>query len=188
MSLVFSIWETLAYMLFGMAALKSGFFRGEWDMARYRKIALTGFAIALPAYAILAFFLIRSDFAFATFVPLGMAATTLFRPVMVVAIAALVILLTRNGGALVARIAAAGRAAFTNYLGTSILMTTFFYGYGLGFYGSMSRIELWLVVIVMWALMLLWSKPWLDRFNYGPFEWLWRSLARFRPQKMRKAS
>ena len=30
----------------------------------------------------------------------------------------------------------------------------------------------------MWALMLLWSKPWLDRFRYGPFEWLWRSLSR----------
>jgi uncharacterized protein len=34
--------------------------------------------------------------------------------------------------------------------------------------------------------MLLWSKPWLDRFAYGPFEWLWRSLARRRPQTMRR--
>ena len=32
--------------------------------------------------------------------------------------------------------------------------------------------------------MLLWSKPWLDRFNYGPFEWLWRSLARWKVQPM----
>ena len=38
----------------------------------------------------------------------------------------------------------------------------------------------------MWALMLLWSKPWLDRFRYGPFEWLWRSLARMRLEPMRK--
>ena len=38
---------------------------------------------------------------------------------MIVATAALIILLTRRGGALVERIAAAGRAAFTNYLGTS---------------------------------------------------------------------
>jgi uncharacterized protein len=37
----------------------------------------------------------------------------------------------------------------------------------------------------MWALMLLWSKPWLDRFAYGPFEWLWRSLARGRIQSLR---
>ena len=39
----------------------------------------------------------------------------------------------------------------------------------------------------MWVLMLAWSKPWLDRFAYGPFEWAWRSLARLSPQPMRKA-
>jgi len=178
--------ETLAYMLFGMAALKSGFFRGDWAAARYRKWALTGFAIGVPAYAALAFLLIRDDFSVPMLFALWMAAATPFRPVMVVAIAALIILLTRRGGALVERIAAAGRAAFTNYLGTSILMTTFFYGYGLGFYGTMSRVELWLPVVAIWVLILLWSKPWLDRFRYGPFEWLWRSLARGRLEPMRK--
>ena len=66
-------------------------------------------------------------------------------------------------------------------------MTSFFYGYGLGFFGTMSRVELWLVVLAMWALMLPWSKPWLDRFRYGPFEWLWRSLSRWELQPMRKA-
>ncbi len=30
-------WETLAYMLFGMVALKSGFIAGEWGDAAYRK-------------------------------------------------------------------------------------------------------------------------------------------------------
>jgi uncharacterized protein len=38
----------------------------------------------------------------------------------------------------------------------------------------------------MWLLMLAWSKPWLDRFAYGPLEWLWRSLARWRVQPFRK--
>jgi uncharacterized protein len=179
-------WETLGYMLFGMAALRSGFFRGEWPAARYRKWALTGFGIGVPVYALLAWILVRDNFSIPMIFVVAMAATTPFRPLMIVAIAALVILLTRRGGGLVPRIAAAGRAAFTNYLGTSILMTTLFYGYGLGFYGTMSRIELWLVVVAMWALMLLWSKPWLDRFNYGPFEWLWRSLARMELQPMRK--
>jgi len=184
--LLFFGWETLAYMLFGMAALKSGLFRGEWPVARYRKIALTGLLIAVPVYAVLAWLLIRADFSVPMIFVLSMAATVPFRPVMVLAYAALIILVTRGGGRLVERIAAAGRAAFTNYLGTSILMTTLFYGYGLGFYGSLSRIELWLVVLAMWALMLLWSKPWLERFQYGPFEWLWRSLSRFELQPMRR--
>ena len=30
--------ETLAYMLFGMAALRSGFLAGGWPMARYRQM------------------------------------------------------------------------------------------------------------------------------------------------------
>ena len=117
-----------------------------------------------------------------------MAATVPFRPLMVAATAALIILLTRRGGALVERIAAAGRAAFTNYLGTSLIMTTLFYGYGAGLFGELSRAELWIPVVAMWVLILLWSKPWLDRFQYGPLEWLWRSLARGSPQPMRKAA
>ena len=114
------------------------------------------------------------------------AAPVLIRPFMIAAIAALIILVTRKGGWLTQRIAAAGRAAFTNYLGTSILMTAIFYGWGLGLYGELPRAQLWLVVIAMWVLMLAWSKPWLERYQYGPFEWLWRSLARGELQPMRK--
>jgi uncharacterized protein len=178
--------ETLAYMLFGMAALKTGFFKGEWTVERYRRVAVVSLAIAIPAYAAMAWVLTRDGFTVPMVLGIVMAATTPFRPLMVVGYAALIILLTRRGGALVDRIAAAGRAAFTNYLGTSILMTALFYGWGLGLYGTLSRIELWIPVIAMWALMLLWSKPWLDRYRYGPFEWLWRSLARWQLQPMRR--
>jgi len=184
--LIYFGWETLAYMLFGMAALKNGFFRGDWEPARYRRAALIGFGIGIPAYAALAWALTQADFSMPMVMWMVMAGTVPFRPLMVVAIGALIILLTRGGGALVERIAAAGRAAFTNYLGTSLVMTTLFYGYGFGLFGTMGRAELWLVVFVMWGLMLLWSKPWLDRNEYGPFEWLWRSLSRWSFQPMRK--
>jgi len=50
----------------------------------------------------------------------------------------------------------------------------------------LGRAELWLVVAAMWGLMLLWSKPWLERFQYGPLEWLWRSLARGALQPIRR--
>ena len=179
-------WETLAYMLFGMAALKTGLLTGQWASETYRRIALIGLAITIPVYALLAWILASDGFSVPMVMAVSMAATVPFRPVMVIAYVALIILLTRNGGALIDRIAAAGRAAFTNYLGTSLIMTTFFYGYGLGLYGAFGRLELWIVVLAMWAVMLLWSKPWLDRFRYGPFEWLWRSLARGRVEPMRR--
>ncbi len=180
--------ETLAYMLFGMAALKSGFLTGHWDDARYRKTALIGFAIAIPAYLVLAALIFADGFSVEGLFTFSFAATIPFRPVMVLAYAALIILLTRRGGALVDRIAAAGRAAFSNYLGTSIVMTGLFYGWGFGLFGSLGRAQLWLVVVAMWGLMLLWSKPWLDRFQYGPLEWLWRSLSRGKLQPMRRAA
>ena len=179
-------WETLGYMLLGMAALRSGLLTGAWEDSSYRKVALIGFGIALPLYAALAWLLYRDGFTVPGIFTFSFAGTVLLRPVAVAAIAALVILLTRRGGNLTLRIAAAGRSAFTNYLGTSILMTGLFYGWGAGLFGRLSRIELWLVVFAMWALMLLWSKPWLERFRYGPFEWLWRTLARWEWQPMRK--
>ena len=178
--------ETLAYMLFGMAALKSGYLTGSWPDAAYRKIAIACLAVGIPVYAAIAWMLFSDGFTVPGLFTWYMTATTPFRPLMIVAYAALIILATRKGGWLVERIAAAGRAAFSNYLGTSIVMTFVFYGWGLAYYGSFSRAELWLVVIAMWALMLAWSKPWLDRFDYGPLEWLWRSLSRLQLQPMRK--
>ena len=80
------------------------------------------------------------------------------------------------GGWLSDRIIAAGRAAFTNYLGTSIVMLFVFGNWGLDLFGQFGRSELYLVVLAAWVLMLAWSRPWLARFRYGPLEWLWRCL------------
>ncbi len=138
--------ETLAYMLFGMAALKSGYLTGQWSDAEYRRAAIRGYAISVPFYFFLIWLIFKNDFGVLALITYSMAATVLIRPFMIAAVAALVILLTRRGGALTQRIAAAGRAAFTNYLGTSIIMTGIFYGWGLGLFGELSRAELWLVV------------------------------------------
>ena len=178
--------ETLGYMLLGMAGLKSGFLRGAWDDARYRRIALWTLLVSLPAYALFAWIEWRAGFDVSVFFLVFFVLANPFRLAMMAGYASLIILLSRRGGWLVQRIAAAGRAAFTNYLGASIVAVLIFYGFGFGLYGRLSRLEAWLFAPALWALMLLWSKPWLDRFNYGPFEWLWRSLARRRLQPMRR--
>lgn len=176
--------ETFAYMLFGMAAFRSGMLTGSWDRRRYRRWVAIGFGIGIPAYAALAVLIIGADFSMSS-IMLGVIVLTIpVRPLMILGWASLIILLMRSGGALTTRIAAAGRMAFTNYLATSLICTTVFYGYGLGWYGELSRAEVYLVVFAVWALMLLWSKPWLERFAYGPLEWLWRSLARGKAQPM----
>jgi uncharacterized protein len=88
-------------------------------------------------------------------------------------------------GGFLMRVAAAGRMAFSNYIMTSILMTSVFYGYGLGLFGTLSRAQIYLVVPGVWALMLLWSPLWLRVFRYGPLEWVWRSLVFRQRQPMR---
>lgn len=176
--------ETLAYMLFGMAAFRSGMLTGAWERRRYLRWVLIGFGIGIPIYVAIAAFILGADFSMSAIVLGSVVLTIPVRPLMIMAWGSLIILLMRPGGALTARIAAAGRMAFTNYLATSLICTTLFYGYGLGWYGELSRAEVYLVVLAVWALMLIWSKPWLERFAYGPLEWLWRSLARGSAQPM----
>jgi len=169
--------ETLGYMLFGMAALRSGMLRGEWPRASYLRWLSVCWTIALPAYAALAWWQWSSGFdirVVAAMLPL----TALVRPPMIAGWICLILLLARPDGALTTRLAAAGRMAFTNYLATSLICTTLFYGYGLGWYGHLSRWQLYPVVFGIWAAMLIWSRLWLAHFRFGPFEWLWRSLAR----------
>jgi uncharacterized protein len=178
-------WETLAYMLFGMAAFRSGMLTGQWERKRYVKWAVVGLGLTLPIYAAVAAWIVSTNFSMLSVTAGIMPATVPLRPLAVMGWASLIILLIRPGGILTTRLAAAGRMAFTNYLMTSVICTFVFYGYGLGLYGALSRAEVYLVVFAVWALILLWSKPWLERFAYGPLEWVWRSLSRFQLQKMR---
>jgi uncharacterized protein len=76
--------------------------------------------------------------------------------------------------------------ALSNYLGTSLLMAALFQGWGAGWFARYDRLQLLAFVVLGWAAMLAWSKPWLARFRHGPFEWLWRSLTYGRPAAMRR--
>lgn len=180
--------ETLGLMFIGMALFKSGMLTGEWEVARYRKWAFRTALIALPPLAFLAWWQASANFdavrVFLGFLGLSMP----FDVLMAVGWAAAIIWWVKVGPmpALKVRVAAAGRMAFTNYLATSVVMTTIFYGYGGSLFGEVPRAGLWAFVLGMWALILLWSKPWLDRFTYGPLEWLWRSLSRLELQPLRK--
>jgi uncharacterized protein len=180
--------ETLAYMLFGMAAYRSGLLLGAWERRRMLRTMAIAFGIGIPAYVAIVGYMAAQGFSTLAVCLGALVLTTPFRPLVILGWACLIVLLARPGGALTTRIAATGRMAFTNYLMTSILCTTLFYGYGFGLFATLSRAQIYLVVLAMWALMLLWSQPWLARFRFGPFEWLWRSLARGSVQPMRGAA
>jgi uncharacterized protein len=183
-----SWFETIPLMLIGMALFKAGLFAGTWDGARLRRWAWRGIALGLALTLPLAGWLWAERFplALTLFVWLGPAA--LGRLASVVGYAALAVLLARKFAARAfgQRIVACGRMAFSNYLGTSLVMTFVFHGWGLGLYARFGRPELLGFVLLGWALMLAWSQPWLRAFRYGPLEWAWRSLTYGRVEPLRR--
>jgi uncharacterized protein len=187
---LFNAFETLGFMLLGMAMLKGGFLTGNWDAEQYRRTARHCFLIGVPPMIALAAWVLWRGFA-----PLPTYAVALlwslpFRIPLAVGWAALILwLLARHRASpFAARLAAAGRLTLSNYLLTSLLMCGIFYGWGFGLFAHVRPALLPLFVIGGWVLMLLWSKPWTDRFALGPVEWLWRSLSAGKTQKIRRSS
>jgi uncharacterized protein len=178
--------ETLGFMLLGIAAFKSGFLTGAWSRRSYVIVAASclGGDLLIQSYAVYAS--LKANFDPFTFMPWMRIYLNPLHAVGAFGYAALIILAFGRRSAIADRFAAVGRAAFTNYLGSTLIGTLLFYGTFGGLYGQLSRGQVWLFVPIIWATMLLWSKWWLDRYNYGPFEWAWRSLARWKWQPMRK--
>ncbi len=169
--------ESLPLMLIGMALFRMGLFSGGFDARRQRFWGWTGLLAGGALHLAIGLWAKSSGFTFWGSFASFMGISPLPRLLMVLGLAALLALYApRATGWLGERISAAGRAAFTNYLGTSIVMLFVFHGWALGYYGELNRPQLYLVVLLTWGLMLMWSKPWLERFRYGPLEWLWRCL------------
>ena len=169
--------ETLPLMLIGMAAIRYGLFDGGLDAARQRRwgwgMLVIGTLLTLPV----GWLALEGGLTYYGTLAVLAGWSMLPRLLAILGLLALLALWGMSaGGWLAERVAAAGRAAFTNYLGTSILMLFVFHGWAGGLFGLLGRSELYLVALATCALMLLWSKPWLERFRYGPLEWLWRCL------------
>lgn len=186
-NLLLAPFETLPLMMIGMGLFKNGFLLGQSDPATYRRIGIQATVIGLALTAVLVGIAYARNFDMIWMMNISQAWTMLPRLLVILGYIALLVMLIQKFAAnpLLHRVAAAGRAAFSNYLGTSIVMTFLFYGWGLGLFEQYGRLELNLFVLSAWGTMLFWSKPWLLRFRYGPLEWLWRSLARLEPQSMR---
>ncbi|MXP31509.1 DUF418 domain-containing protein [Erythrobacter jejuensis] len=181
------LFETLPLMLMGMALYRMGLFSGGFDPTKQR---MWGWAGVLSGGALslwLALWIKGEGLTFYGTQSAMVGFSFLPRVFMILGLAALLALYGPKAvGWLGERISYAGRAAFTNYLGTSIVMLFVFHGWALGLFGKLGRIELYGVMLLAWALMLLWSKPWLERFRYGPLEYLWRCLTYMRVFPLRK--
>lgn len=180
--------ETLPLMLIGVVLYRRGFFSGAVRRDVLRKVGLTSLASGLGLTAAFTLWAWHKDFA-----PIAMEAALawgLVLPHLLSALgyAAVLVLVAPQitETALGQRIMAAGQMAFSNYIGTSLVMCALFQGWGLGLFARFGPAAQWLFVLLGWALMLAWSAPWLQHFRRGPLEWLWRSLVEKRPLQNRR--
>jgi uncharacterized protein len=181
-------WNIAGFMLLGMALFKTGILKGKRPPRFYIRMAVLCYGVGLPLALLGLWYFNTRQGAFVDVMRLGFPIVEVSGPIVALGHIALIILAGQRGwwGGLEARLAAAGRMAFTNYLTQTIIGTTIFYGWGFGLYGALSRFELLGVMVAIWALQLWWSPLWLRHFRFGPFEWAWRSLTYRRRQPLRR--
>lgn len=182
--------EILPMMLLGVVLLRSGFFAGDWPAHWVKRLRIGASAIGLGlTLLVLAWAWPRH------FPPIAMAmllGEALWPAHLLLALGYAALLLwatprlieTRLGQ----RIVATGRVAFTNYIGTTLLMCGLFYGWGLNLFGKVGPAGQWAFVLLGWILMLTWSAAWLSRYRRGPLELLWRCLTLQKRLKNRRAA
>ena len=170
-------------MLIGAALYRTGIITGRKPAAFYRRLAVWGLGIGLPlssaGLALMAATDFDIDWAVAGTIPNTVATV----PICLGYLSLIVLWNSAGDSPLRQRIRALGRMALTNYLSQTAL--------GLIVLGALldgielSRTWIAVFVVAVWALQLWWSKAWLDRFSFGPVEWLWRCATYRRWQPIR---
>jgi uncharacterized protein len=187
----FGWWFAGGRMLIGMGLMKLGVFAAGLSKRAYLIMMAVGYGIGLPIMAFDAIHESRNNFYLGRqlwHILDGWPLLTLYGSLPVVfGHIGLVMLICRSGALpwLTRRLGAAGRMALSCYLFDSIACTTLFYGYGFDLFAALHRPLLYAIVLTIWTAQLLVCPLWLERFRFGPAEWLWRSLTYGKPQPMR---
>lgn len=185
-----AVWRVTGLMLAGMAMFKLGVFSAKKSPAVYTGMIVAAVLIGIPLvwYGVQREIKAAWSFGYSFFVA---AQYNYFASILVsFGWIGLVMLACKSRRCLahMARLAAVGRMAFSNYILHTLICTTIFYGYGLGQFGKLARTTQIEIVVVIWILQLVVSPLWLEKFHYGPLEWLWRSLTYGKRQPFLRAT
>ncbi len=180
-------WRAMGMMLLGMALMKLDVFAAQRSRRFYRNWMIAGFGLGLPLVAFGAWRWSVHDFDFVYGFLIDGQYNYFGHVLVVMGYISLVMLVCQAGAlpGLRARLAAVGRTAFSNYLLQTVIGVSLFYGYGLGLFGQIGRFNLWWFILGIWLFQLIVSPWWLERFRFGPVEWLWRTLTYWKLQPMR---
>ena len=183
-TLVFMIemfWRASAMMLLGMILYRKGILSAEKSTAYYKKLMWVGFVPGLILSGIGLSQVYASEWNAAYVMNIGANYKFVSGLFMALGYIGLVIWCYKKGifKKFQNRLRATGRMAFTNYIGMSVICTLLFNGHGLGLFGTLDRLQQFLIVISVWVLILIISPLVLKNYRLGPLEWLWRKLTYF---------
>jgi uncharacterized protein len=167
----------MIFRIYGCFAL--GFFIGRRELHKkvdeagplLRRLAIGGLAIGLPLNAAYA-----ATFDSGTWTE-TLTGTFGILPLSLAYVALCCLLWLRDGGRCRLRpFASVGRMALTNYVGQSVICSLVFHGTGTGLGGTMGPTLYLPIGFALYAAQVVASRWWLERFSFGPLEWLWRML------------
>nr|WP_299069295.1 DUF418 domain-containing protein [uncultured Allomuricauda sp.] len=179
-------WDLLSFMFIGMAFFKLRIFHGEKNYLFYLIMMVTGYLIGLSINYYETSIDINSNFDVVAMSKSGQT-YNIGRLFTTLGHIGLFMLFIKSGilNFLQKALAAVGKMALTNYLMHSIITAFVFLGFGFALYGKLQRYELYYVVGAIWLFQLVFSPIWLKYFQYGPAEWLWRSLTYKKKQPLK---
>ncbi|WP_163834202.1 DUF418 domain-containing protein [Spartinivicinus ruber] len=183
---IFIIPTVVGLMMLGMVCFKTGVFTAEASNRVYVWLFCLALLVGLPVTLGSLLYIQQVNWEPISTLTVGYLLLNIAAPLMAFCWAVPLLISHKLGrvGWLHRYFIPVGQLAFSNYLLQSLLCTTFFYG--LGFYGQFNLAELFLVVLIVWLILFIWSNWWVKKFYYGPAEWLWRSLVYRKQQPFKK--
>ena len=182
-----AFWDAAAMMLLGMALMKWKIFDASRDLSFYFMATIVGFGVGLfvNSWEMITFV----SGGFEPFLAPALRPTyDLGRLAMALGYIGMVMICCKLNifSGLLRALACVGQMALTNYLAQTIMCNTIFLGFGFGLWGKLQRYEIYLVVLAIWIFQIIYSVAWLEKYRFGPAEWLWRSLTYRKRQPFRK--
>ena len=175
----------LGLILMGAGLYRLGFMQGDWSARTYRLVAGLGIGIGLPLATVGVLVTALGDYS-RDVAFIGQVPNTLGTIPASLGYMSLIVLWNRGlDSALKQRFRAVGRMALTNYLSQTVLgvlvLTVLLDA------APVNRAGILLFVLAVWSLQLWWSQAWMNRFRFGPAEWLWRAATYRKGQALRRA-
>jgi uncharacterized protein len=184
--------KILAMFLLGYYVGRKQLFKHlEANQSLLKKLLIWGFALGIPTNLVLVWLmelgndhppsflgLSQSFFYAIGVVPLSLAYTSLFA-----------ILWQKPAWKNKLRFfAPIGKMALSNYLLQSLICVWLFYGFGFNLIGKLGPFVGMGIAVLILTGEYQFSRWWLSRYQFGPLEWVWRSLTYGKWQKLKHAS